>query len=300
VVSERESAGVLSVAVCTRNRSHQLHAALDDLLSAGDFPVVVVDQSDVEDARLLERARSDDRLTVVTDHGRGLSRARNLAVRATAGSWIAFVDDDCRVERDWAAELVAFLRSHPDADFVSGSVLEGEHGEDEYLPVTTSPVDRERRIEGRWVRPWELGFGVCMAVRRTTVDRLGGWDERLGPGVPDFPAADDMDFNWRLLRSGGVAYLTPRVRAVHEQWRSREQLGPLYRGYMRAWTGFSMKHLRRRDVAGGIWLWLLGAQDAVRMLASAARRRSRFRLVIAVYKLEGLAVGTVKGALRRW
>jgi GT2 family glycosyltransferase len=166
--------------------------------------------------------------------------------------------------------------------------------------LTVFPVETERVRSGRWTRPWDIGFGVCMAIRRSAIDRLGGWDERLGPGVQDFPAADDMDFNYRFLRSGGVALATPAVRSHHRQWRTLEQLGPVYRGYMRAWAGFAMKHLRQGDVVGGTWLWLLGAADPARMLASAVRRRSVLRLRLAGTKLRGVAAGTVLGASRRW
>lgn len=292
----------LVIAVCTRNRAEQLHDTLDRLLALDGPPVpmLVVDQSDHGDRRLAGRAAADPRLDILRDGGRGLSRARNLAVGATQEAWIVFVDDDCRLEADWACGLVELVQRHPDADFVSGQVLATRRDDADYLAVTTFEVDRERRIAGARVRPWEIGFGVCMAVRRAAIERLDGWDERLGPGAPDFPAADDMDFNWRLLRSGGVAYVTPRLRAFHEQWRSPRELGPLYAGYMSAWMGFSMKHLRGGELRDGIWLWSLGLRDMVRMFASAGRRRSRLRLYVALHKLRGLVSGTAKGALRRW
>ncbi len=109
-----------------------------------------------------------------------------------------------------------------------------------------------------------------------------------------------MDFNYRLLRAGGRALTTPIVRARHEQWRSGAELAPLYRRYMAGWCGFAMKQLRQGDVTGGLWLWGLGAVDALRMLASAARRRSTFRLRVALAKLRGLVDGTIAGLTHRW
>jgi GT2 family glycosyltransferase len=139
-----------------------------------------------------------------------------------------------------------------------------------------------------------------MAIRRSTIAELGGFDERLGAGAAEFPASDDMDFNYRFLRAGGVAHVTPAVRVVHDQWRTTADLGPHYRGYMAGWTGFAMKQLRTGDVAGGIWLWSLGAVDLARMIASSIRRRSKLRLGLAWWKLRGLVAGTVKGLGTRW
>ena len=109
-----------------------------------------------------------------------------------------------------------------------------------------------------------------------------------------------MDYNYRFMRSGGVAFVTPRPRVLHEQWREPSHLGPLYRGYMAAWCGFAMKHVRQGEVAGGAWLWWIGLMDAARMLASALRRRSFLRLSVFTWKIRGMAEGTVKGLMRAW
>lgn len=290
------------VIVCTRNRAEHLHPTLDALASLDrqDFRIVVVDQSDEPDEALARRESGSDRLSVIRDAGRGLSRARNLGWRALDTEWTVFVDDDCLLAPDWASELSSFLAGHPDASFVSGSVLEHNLPQDDYLVVTTFAVDEERRRAGRWVYPWKIGFGVCMAVRRSAIERLGGWDERLGAGVPDFPAAEDMDFNYRLLRDGGVAYATPGPRAHHEQWRTAADLPPLFYGYALSWAGFAMKHARSGDVLGALWLWADGVRDVVKMFASAGRRRSRLRFEVACAKLRGLVIGTARGLTRRW
>ncbi len=292
----------VTVLVCTKDRPAQLVATLDALRlqTRPDFPIVVVDQSSTVDERLAERATDDPSLTVIRDAGRGLSRARNIGTRSIDSDWVAIVDDDCIVEPDWMANLHEAIEAHPEASFVSGHVGFGELPSPDYLPVTPSVIEQEQILSGRWTFPWKIGLGVCMAVRLDAVNRVGRWDERLGPGVPLFPAADDMDFNYRFLRDGGIAFVTPALRATHEQWRSVRELGPLFEGYMVAWTGFALKHVRTGDVRGGAWLWLWGLVDIARNLASAMRRRSRLRLAISWRKLRGLVVGTVRGVRADW
>jgi glycosyltransferase involved in cell wall biosynthesis len=291
-----------AVVVCTRNRSFSLARTLDALLDQAPpgFPVVVVDQSDERDSALEARGARQPRLRVIRDDERGLSRARNVAWRATSEEWLVFVDDDCLVQPGWAAALQKELRAHPDAEMVSGHV--GPRGglADEDIHVTVFPVSRAGWRRGRWTPPGALGFGVCFAVQRHAIDRLRGWDERLGPGAPDFPAADDMDFNYRLLRTGGAAWLTPTPRAEHDQWRRPEDLPALYRGYAAAWSGFAVKTLRTGDRLGGAWLWLVGLMDVVYELKSALRQRSRLRLRLARAKLTGLATGTRRAMERSW
>ena len=295
-MTDRTGSGDFTVAVCTRGRPDKLRATLDALERERSFPVLVVDQSDVPDGELEDRPG----VRVIHDEGRGLSRARNVALRAVDSEWIVFVDDDCLVEPGFARALREELTAHPDADYLSGEVGEHEPWGGDYPPVTTFRLSRAGWRRGRWTLPGRIGFGVFFAVRRATAERLGGWDERLGPGVPDFPAADDADFNYRLLRAGGAAWLTPRVRVLHDQWRSPAELTDLHRGYLAAWSGFAMKHLRRGDVAGGLWLWLWGVVDVLDMLASGIRRRSRLRLALAGAKLRGLGEGTLRGLARTW
>lgn len=291
------------MAICTRNRPDHVLRALDalDRQSLGDFEVLVVDQSDDPDPELDRRQAADDRLRVIRDPGRGLSRSRNLAARALSRPWVAFVDDDCLPEPDWVEQLVRAIESHPEVDFISGEVGVANMPTDrDHLPAAVHAVPEARLWSGRWTDPQKIGFGVCMAVRRSVVEGLGGWDERLGPGVDDFPAADDMDFNYRLLRSGGVALDTPLVRARHDQWRTEEETIRVWRGYAAAWGGFAMKNVRTGNVAGGLWLWSIGGRVVARMFASSVRHRSRMRLTVALNQTAGLAVGTVKGLRRAW
>ena len=289
-----------TVVICTRNRPVQVARTLSALheQSQRTFSITVVDQS----TRPLDEPASDETsVKVIRDEGTGLSRAGNIGWRDAHTEWVVFLDDDCIPEPDWAARMGEALGQHPEASIVSGSVLEHDPPDmRDYLRVSVFEVTAEELRGGRWTRPWRIGLGACLAVRRAELERLGGFDDRLGPGRPDFPGAGDMDFNYRFLRSGGTAFVTPRPRVLHEQWREPSDLGPLYRGYMAAWCGFAMKHLRGGDVAGGVWLWWLGLMDAARMLASGVRRRSGLRLRIFGWKLGGLVAGTARGLTRSW
>jgi GT2 family glycosyltransferase len=301
VTQPRSPLALFAVVISTRNRPGQLRRTLEALAAQTyrDFDVIVVDQSDPPCA-VVAGHDAGPRVSCLPDHGVGLSRARNLGWRATSSSWVAFLDDDCLPAPDWADELRLVLAEHPDLDLLSGHVDSGAAPAGDYIPVSSLPVVRDRIWRGRWTRPWSIGVGVCMVIRRSRIEALEGFDERLGAGSGAFPASEDMDFNYRLLRAGGTALVSSRLRAVHEQWRPREDLGPLYRDYMLGWCGFAIKHLRRGDVLGGLWLWALGLQDALRMLGSAGRRRSRLRLDVALWKLRGLARGTARALTRRW
>lgn len=291
---------VATVVVCTRNRATQLAATLDALVGhAQGFPMLVVDQSDTPDAALTARELRGE-LTVLRGTGRGLSRARNAAWHALETAWVVYVDDDCLVEAGWSAAMRELFAEHPDAAFVSGDVRENQATGVDGLVVTAFRVDRAVGRRGPRTRPWAIGFGVCMAVRRDWIERLGGWDERMGAGNPLIPAAEDMDFNYRLLRAGGLAVASPLPRALHDQWRSPEEMPGLFYGYALGWAALCAKLLHTGDARGAVRFWCFGAYAAMRMAASGVRRHSALRLRVGSALLRGHAIGTVRGQRTDW
>jgi GT2 family glycosyltransferase len=285
-----------AVVVCTRDRPAQLArtlAALRPQVEAAGFELLVVDQSQVP-------YTGGDGVHVIADRGPGLSRARNVAARATEARWLAFVDDDCRPGPGWGRTLAEVLAADPPAAMVCPQVEAGPMPGGDYVEVTTFPVRRAALRRGRRVHPGRLGPGACTVVRRDVALALGGWDERLGPGAPHFPAADDMDFNYRLLRAGHAALVSPEPRVVHDQWRKPSELPALHAGYLAAWCGFACKHLRSGDVRGGLWLLTIAVVDVADMLASAIRHGSLLRLRIAVAKFRGMVEGVARGLARSW
>jgi GT2 family glycosyltransferase len=280
---------LFEVAIPTRNRPMELARTLDalDAQSDRDFAVLIVAQGEEPPAR--------NGVRVIHDDGRGLSRARNIATRALDAEWIVFMDDDCLPDRDWAAELRAVLESDPPVELVTGPIAAVQPPDGAY-DVDELPVPGERTLAGPRIRPWEVAFGVSFAIRRSAIERLGGFDERLGAGSDDFPASEDMDLNWRLTRSGGSVLHTPRPRVVHHPPRDAADLPQLYYGYSRGWAGFAVKHRGN----GGLLLWGARAKGIAKAFGKALRRRSAFRARLAWQEARGLASGTVSALRRSW
>jgi GT2 family glycosyltransferase len=283
---------LFAVVVATRNRPAAVMGLLDALerQSDRDFDVVIVDQSDSANAEVEQRVAGSERLHVIRDDGRGTARARNLGWRSVGSTWVAFLDDDTPPAPDWAESLRAELVAHPEVDMVSGPVA-AERSEDDGLPALGGfAVEEPQVLAGRYVRPWRVAGGIC-TVRRATVERIGGWDERLGPGAPEFLACEDMDFNYRLTRAGGRVYLTPRVRVSHDQWRTGDEVLDLYAAYNRAWGGVVMKHLKTGDPVG-----------AARLAAGRLRGIWRIRRSgqLARAELGGFLRGTARGLRHSW
>jgi glycosyltransferase involved in cell wall biosynthesis len=292
----------LCVVVCTRDRPELLGLTLEALAAQDDqrFELLIVNQGEPIEPALLERGPGLAPARLIVDHGRGLSRARNLAWRQSDADWLAFVDDDCELADDWISTFKRVACEHRQCCLISGSVSPVGAPAGPYLATARFSVAEEHTRRGAWRRPLSIGHGACMAVRREAIAALGGWDERLGTGSPRFPGAEDEEFNYRLLRGGGIAHANPALQAWHRQWRPADALVPLFCDYMIGRGGAAAKYLRSGQLTAGAWLLTLAGLDCLALLASAARFGSTLRLRIGLRSSQGLLIGLYRGWREQW
>lgn len=173
------------------NRPETLRELLLLLLAQDhdSFEIVVVEQStknsEADKAALVELAR-DERLRVLYFPPLGGPGARNAGVRASRGELLVFIDDDdLPASHDW-------LRLH-EANFVdplclgvTGQFVDEAGMETAYV----NPARAERNVLSfnflKWQRvyaktalrkPVQSLMGGNAAIRRTTLQRFGLWDE---------------------------------------------------------------------------------------------------------------------------
>jgi GT2 family glycosyltransferase len=284
----------IAVAISTRDRPEALHRCLESL-RRGRLPpseVVVADQSERRETSVvvLEAGKAGMPIQYVRARPGGLGVAQNDALAATTAPVVAVIDDDCVADEGWLAEVASSFEAHPDLALLAGSVLPlGPESPDTY-PVSSRFSTQPRDFLGPSL-PWEVGSGNNFAVRRDWFERIGGCDERLGPGAP-LRGGLDMDLFYRVLRAGGTARYEPTVLVLHERATRAGRLArrPAY--------GYGM--------AAAIAIWLRsGDRFGWRVLRAWVRMRTRL-LVRALargrwttaYEEALVLRGTVQGFLR--
>ncbi|HEU5083322.1 MAG TPA: glycosyltransferase family A protein [Acidimicrobiales bacterium] len=281
----------LTVVVPTRDRPDRLAACLDAIERLDPPPreVVVVDSGSSGPGAT---APAHGRATVLRCERPGASRARNAGWRAASGSLVGFVDDDVRVAPSWAAALCAPFADERVA-FVTGAVVGGEAlagaaAGDRPVAVTddvrAGPIDRGAL--------GNVGASASLAVRRSALEAVGGFDELLGAGAR-FRSAEDIDLFDRLL-VGGIGWHAPEAVAHHDQWRSRRELLALELAYGSGY-GVRLAKVLRADPARGRALAQYEARRLVGDVAHDLRGRYAFgvvsRVAWAAAALQGWASG---------
>lgn len=218
------------------------------VLAGDEVPgeVVVVDQSSTPNGALAEMgAVRGCAVRYLRSDATGLSRARNVGLRAVAGEVAVLLDDDMYVAEDWLVRLLAGL---PDdaRSIATGRVLPASDGESGASVPPAALVQRSEPAVYRGPQARDVVPGANVAFYPETVLALGGYDERLGAGTR-FASADDNDMGHRLLVAGGEVHFLPDAVVFHRAWRAPGELVRLRWGYGRGKGAFFAKHAGIRD-----------------------------------------------------
>jgi GT2 family glycosyltransferase len=205
------------------------------------------------------------RACVIASRGRGRGAAVNLGLRHASCPNVLITDDDCTVQSDWVGVADRLMREVPDG-IVCGRVLPPP-GQDPRLIPSTIQLDSPREYTGQLIAG--VLYAGNMACPRDEVVALGGFDER------SVPSAEDCDFCYRWLRSGGRLRHHPDLVVWHHAWRTPAQLERLYVDYYRGNGVFYAKHLAARD-RGVLGLLLRDCYSGVRGLVGALRGVERW------------------------
>jgi GT2 family glycosyltransferase len=235
----------LAVAISTRDRPAAIARCLQSLRAGSVLPaeVIVVDQSsNFETRSIVEQTwQAETPITYIQQAPLGLAVSQNTAVIRAHCPVVAVIDDDCVADHNWLKMLEQAFAAPEGFGAVTGRVLPLEPEEDRVYPVASRTSTVRMDFSGKTL-PWPVGGGNNFAVRREWFDRIGGCDERLGPGSPA-QGGMDMDLFYRLLRAGARIRYEPQALVYHERQNKAGRMvrRPMYGHGMGASCAFRLR-----------------------------------------------------------
>lgn len=216
--SPAASSSQLSVSfiICTYRREESLRLLLSDLLAQSRRAdrIILVDQTPEHEPETNELFRQfGDAVERIRVEEPNLPNARNIGLRAANEDILIFIDDDVRVSADFVADLVP----HFDETEVDGAapvvVVVGEEPPGAWIRGSYrfgADWKRMQRIEVSRI------IGACMALRRSIVEEIGGFEALMGRLSPS-ASAEDYEFCGRWVGSGHRLWLIPSVSVFHAE-----------------------------------------------------------------------------------
>jgi len=205
---------LVSILIPCYNAEAWIAEAVDSALAQTWEPCEVVVIDDGSSDRSVEILRGfGERIRLVARENRGGNPTRNELLAASRGEWVQYLDaDDCLLPEKIARQMAA-VAENPMADVIySPLVIEdrslgGEAVRREWRPHAT---------EGQH-DPWKYHLGWSLTqtggalFRRTSLERVGGWNESQR-------CCQDNELFYRLLQTGARFAHCDHAGAVYRRF----------------------------------------------------------------------------------
>lgn len=230
--------GVVSVVLVNFRGATDTIEAIESL-GRLDWPselleVIVVENGSGDDSAERIRTAAPHVKLVISKTNDGFAGGCNKGVAASAGEFVALLNNDARPDPGWVRAAIEKFAESPRVGAVASRVLDWDGNLVDYIgsamtwygmgykPLTAEPVPSSPEVP----RDVLFGTGSAMFVRRSVYGELGGFDERY------FMFFEDVDFGWRLnLRGLRFAY-EPRSLAYHKHHASMDSFGSYQETYL--------------------------------------------------------------------
>lgn len=164
----------------------------------------------------------------------GVSHARNVGIKESSGDIIAFIDDDAIVDPKWVQTIVGSFASDAHVGVVTGSTVPRWESDGSWLPKELYWMISCSYVTAATTYEVERVFAMNMAVKRTVLDRVGLFDERLGLVGKKWIGGEDTELVWRVSKSGFKILCNPDAKVFHAIPEKRLRIGALLK---RAFAG---------------------------------------------------------------
>lgn len=226
----------VSVVIVNFNGKKHLEELIPTLLEQNiprsRFEIVLVDNGSSDDSLSYVSSKFRDIRLVPLIKNFGFATANWEGIKASAGKYIALVNNDCRVEPNWLEE---FLKNSEENTVLSGKILSWDGKKFDFVGGILTfdghafqdkqgfPIDSLYYLK-RGFLPFPCG-GNCFFERKIFL-KTGGFDSDF------FAYLEDVDWGWRLWLSGYRVKFVPEATVYHKGSATGLELGMFKRAYL--------------------------------------------------------------------
>lgn len=242
---------LVSIIVITHNGVDKVRKLCESLMKHrfyDNYEMVFVDNGSTDGTAEYIKSLSlgTEKITILrNEDNRTFSAANNQAVHAAKGEWLVFLNNDVEVLDGWLDELLAAAFEHEDAGAIGARLIYPEirdknatnygrsflvqHAGIGFCRKTVPsygeaflPFNKGQDEEGWIETPGDtqtIGAvtAACLLIRRTTFDRICGFDEQYNYGY------EDVDLCLKAWRAGYKNYYVPKAILFHYEFGTQDK-----------------------------------------------------------------------------
>lgn len=235
----------VSIVAISCNAIDHTQRCVEALRAAADgrFPqeILFVDNGSTDGSAAWLREQPDVTL-IQNPSNYGAPRARNQAIRQATGDWIAFLDGDVFVTKNWLERALYHGAADPGVGSVSLCAARASKkqvvpydGPDDSESIDAF-ADRHYRSAPRQGVDQTLFTSFGVLVKREVIERIGGFDERFSPW-----GFEDDDFSLRIRLAGWRNRVARDVYVHHAEYHSADKSARHAALLQENWTAFLEK-----------------------------------------------------------
>ncbi len=268
----------LSIIIVNYNvRDFLMHALESIQRAVVNIPheIFIVDNASVDGSVEMVKNRFPDLNLIENQINRGFAAANNQAMKASSGEFIVLINPDTVVQEDTFSRLIEFMEKNPDAGAATCKILnpDGSFSVDSRHSIPTpmtafwkqigfSRLFPKSKIFARYnltyldeneIYPVDAISGSFMFIRRATFEKVGYLDENY------FMYCEDVDYCYRITRSGWKVYYAPVSDIIHYKGESTKKNNLDYvLNFNKSLYLFYKKHFHQKYFFFFAWFILLG------------------------------------------
>lgn len=211
----------VSAVISTRNRGRSIVETIESILANDhkNFELLVVDQStNKETEEAVQPFLHFPQLRYIHTNTQGTGLSRNIGLANAKADIVVYTDDDCTVSEKWLTSFEHVFNEHPNVAVAYCSVLPGSH-DSSHGTIPNLRYDQDKLICSLKNYYRSIGLGAGMGVRKSVVEKWGGFDPSMGPGSP-FRSGEDHDLALRTLSHHYCVFELASESVIHFGYRT--------------------------------------------------------------------------------
>lgn len=209
---------LVSVIILNWNGDKIIRECLSSVLNVNYNPleIIVVDNASQDKSIEILQSFGSRIKTISLDKNSGFAKGMNIGAGKSKGKYVAFLNNDLVVDKEWLGEPIAFLESHPTTGIISSRQMHYSHREHVeslfhtiirgFTIIEYGADDVYEPIKNSYVLS---ANGASMICSKKLFEILNGFDETY------FAYYEDSDFCLRAFLAGWDCAFIPSAVVYH-------------------------------------------------------------------------------------
>ncbi|MEQ8688381.1 MAG: glycosyltransferase family 2 protein [Imperialibacter sp.] len=211
---------ILTVVICTRNRSdilsYCLESITDQSVPTECYNIIVVDNASTDDT--VKVIRQFQAKSTNIEYGFvekvGLSNARNFGFEISKTGWITYLDDDAMAHKNFVEAILRVIENYPFACFGGVYLPWFKYGKKYWLPYEVGTNKSTQNTVGA-LPDGKYASGGNFSIRKQVLEEVGGFNLNLGMSGAKISYGEEVELQIRLRERGYQVGFDPNILIDH-------------------------------------------------------------------------------------